>query len=120
MNFQKVGASPEKLSKNCIVLKMVNHGNWFITDKTSQETPNTQTATFKCRDGKMLEFETRGRYTSHEGSGGQEVGNIFYGTEGCLEISGSTWKAFREREREPFAGSQEGGSSRGGNLYRNA
>ncbi len=74
-------------------------------DKTSQETPNTQTATFTYDDGTMLEFETRGRYTNHEGSSGQEVGNLFYGTEGWLEISGSRWRAFRERERKPFAGS---------------
>jgi hypothetical protein len=46
-------------------------------------------------DGTMLEMETRGRYTNHEGSAGQEVGNLFYGTEGWLEISGNTWKAFR-------------------------
>jgi hypothetical protein len=76
-------------------------------DKTFQETPNTQSAVFKYSDGKMLEFETRGRYTNHEGSLGQEVGNIFYGTEGWLEIGGSTWKAFRGREREPFAGSKK-------------
>jgi predicted dehydrogenase len=76
-------------------------------DKTSQETPNTQTATFKYSDGKMLEFEARGRFTNHEGSRGQEVGNIFYGTEGWLEIGGSTWKAFRGRKRQPFAGSKE-------------
>jgi len=88
-------------------------------DKTSQETPNTQTAVFKYSDGKMLEFETRGRYTNHEGSRGQEVGNIFYGTEGWLEISGSTWKAFRGRERKPFAGSKEGGRRRDGNHWSN-
>jgi hypothetical protein len=88
-------------------------------DKTSQETPNTQTAVFKYGDGKMLEFETRGRYTNNEGSRGQEVGNLFYGSEGWLEISGSTWKAFREREREPFAGSKESGRSREGNLWGN-
>jgi len=87
-------------------------------DKTTQETPNTQTATFKYRDGKMLEFECRGRYTNHEGSEGQPIGNLFYGTEGWLEIGGSTWKAFRERERKPFAGSKEG--SRGnGNHWAN-
>ncbi|MFC1604693.1 gfo/Idh/MocA family oxidoreductase, partial [Planctomycetota bacterium] len=88
-------------------------------DKTTQETPNTQTATFKYSDGKMLEFETRGRYTNHEGSQGQAVGNIFYGTEGWLEISGSTWKAFRGREREPFAGSKEGPGRRDGNHWSN-
>jgi predicted dehydrogenase len=90
--------------------KMVYGGvETYGRERTSQETPNTQTATFKYGDGKMLEFETRGRFTNHEGSVGQEVGNLFYGTEGWLEISGSTWKAFRGREREPFAGSPEGG-----------
>ena len=33
---------------------------------------------------------------------------MFFGSEGWLEISGSTWKAFRRREREPFAGSKDG------------
>jgi hypothetical protein len=87
--------------------------------KTSQETPNTQTAVFKYKDGKMLEFETRGRYTNNEGSQGQPVGNLFYGTEGWLEISGSTWKAFRARERKPFAGSRASSRSRDGNLWAN-
>ena len=86
-------------------------------DKTSQETPNTQTATYKYADGTLLEMETRGRYTNHEGSQGQEVGNLFFGAEGWLEISGNTWKAFRKREREPFAGSKEG--ERGGNHWGN-
>lgn len=76
-------------------------------DKTTQETPNTQTATYTYADGTLLELETRGRYTNHEGSQGQEVGNLFFGAEGWLEISGNTWKAFRGREREPFAGSTD-------------
>jgi ADP-heptose:LPS heptosyltransferase len=32
---------------------------------------------------------------------------MFYGTEGYLELNGSTWKAFRQREKEPFAGSEK-------------
>jgi predicted dehydrogenase len=75
-------------------------------DRTTQETPNTQSALYKYADGTMLEMETRGRYTNHEGSQGQEVGNLFFGEDGWLEISGDTWKAFRKREREPFAGSK--------------
>ena len=82
-------------------------------DKTTQETPNTQTAVYKYSDGKIVELETRGRYTNHEGSKGQEVGNIFYGTDGWLEISGSTWKAFRKRTKEPFAESKETERERG-------
>jgi len=88
--------------------KMVYGGvETYDRDKTSQETPNTQTALYKYGDGTMMELEVRGRYTNNEGSKGQEVGNLFFGSEGWLEISGSTWKAFRKREREPFAGSKD-------------
>jgi hypothetical protein len=62
-------------------------------------------------------METRGRYTNHEGSKGQEVGNLFFGADGWLEINGDTWKAFRKREREPFAGSKDG--EREGNHWGN-
>jgi predicted dehydrogenase len=71
----------------------------------SQETPNTQTSLFTYEDGKVLEFETRGRFTHGESSLDIKIGNMFYGTEGYLELNGSTWKAFRGRESEPFAGS---------------
>jgi predicted dehydrogenase len=71
----------------------------------SQETPNTQTSLFTYNDGKVLEFETRGRFTHGESGLDIKIGNMFYGTDGYLELNGSTWKAYREREREPFAGS---------------
>ncbi len=74
----------------------------------AQETPNTQTSLFKYSDGKILEFETRGRFTNAESSLGIRIGNLFYGTDGYLELDGDTWKAFRKREREPFAGSKPG------------
>jgi predicted dehydrogenase len=74
----------------------------------SQETSNTQTSLFKYKDGKVLEFETRGRYTNAEGGLDIRIGNIFYGTEGYLEINGSQWQAFRQRETKPFAGSTVG------------
>jgi len=76
----------------------------------AQETPNTLSCTFKYSDGKMLEFETRGRYTNTETDVDISIGNIFYGTEGYLELKGEEgkpWKAFRRRENEPFAGSDE-------------
>lgn len=75
-------------------------------DECAQQTPNTQTSIFKYSDGKMLEFETRGRYSNAESSLGIRVGNIFYGTEGYLELDGGKWKAFRKREIEPFATSK--------------
>ena len=73
----------------------------------AQETPNTLSCTFKYSDGKMLEFETRGRYTNTETDVDIAIGNIFYGTEGYLELKnedGRPWKAFRKREKIPFAG----------------
>lgn len=76
-------------------------------DKTSQETPNTQSVIMKYNDGKMLDFEVRGRYTYGESGLGIEVGNTFFGTDGYLELNGGTWKAFRRREKEPFAISKE-------------
>ncbi len=75
-------------------------------DECAQETPNTQSSVFKYKDGTMLEFETRGRYSNGESSLDTRIGNIFYGTDGYLEIDGGTWKAFRKREKEPFAGSK--------------
>ncbi|OYX94459.1 MAG: dehydrogenase, partial [Sphingobacteriia bacterium 35-40-5] len=57
-------------------------------------------------DGKILEFETRGRYSNSESGLGIKIGNIFYGSEGYLEIDGSTWRAYRNKESDPFAGSK--------------
>jgi predicted dehydrogenase len=75
-------------------------------DECAQETPNTQSSVFKYKDGKMLEFETRGRYSNAESSLETRIGNMFYGTEGYVEINNDTWKAFRKRETTPFAGSK--------------
>lgn len=91
----------------------------YGTDATSQETPNTQTCSYKYKDGTLLEFETRGRYTNQEGYKGVEVGNIFYGSEGYLEIAGDTWRAFRGREKDPFASSKELTGNHDADHYRN-
>lgn len=72
----------------------------------AQETPNTQISVAKYKDGKILEFETRGRHSNAESSLGIKIGNVFYGSEGYLEIDGGTWKAFRKQDKEPFAGSK--------------
>jgi predicted dehydrogenase len=56
----------------------------FTPQECSQETPNTQTSVFEYGDGKILEFETRGRYTNHEANLGVKIGNIFYGTYGWM------------------------------------
>jgi predicted dehydrogenase len=100
------------LNKNEHPVSVYSAGGIFgiSPEECSQETPNTQTSVFKYRDGKMLEFETRGRYFNEEGAIGADIGNIFYGTDGYLELqawekSGGEWQAFRKREKTPFAGS---------------
>jgi len=96
------------LNKNEHPISIYSNGGVFgiDPDECAQETPNTQSSVFKYKDGTMLEFETRGRYSNGESSLDTRIGNIFYGTDGYLEIDGGTWKAFRKREKEPFAGSK--------------
>jgi predicted dehydrogenase len=98
------------LNKNEHPVTIYSMGGLFGIDprECSQETPNTQTSLFEYKDGKILEFETRGRYTHAESSLEIRIGNMFYGTEGYVEIDGGTWKAFRKRENKPFAGSDVG------------
>ena len=95
------------LNKNEHPVSIYSTGGIFGIDpaECAQETPNTQTSIFKYSDGKILEFETRGRYTNGESSLDIRIGNTFYGTDGYLELNEGTWKAFRKREKEPFAGS---------------
>ncbi len=101
------------LNKNEHPVSVYSSGAVFGIDpkECAQETPNTQSSIFRYKDGTMLEFETRGRYSNAESSLDTRIGNIFYGTEGYLEIDGGTWRAFREREKEPFAQSKKGGVS---------
>jgi predicted dehydrogenase len=103
--FNHDDTNPENRTPGTLVYGWVEA---YGHDKTTQETPNIQSSIFKYGDGKMLEFETRDRYTNMESSSEITVGNIFYGTDGYLEIkdeSARPWKAFRKREKEPFAGS---------------
>lgn len=102
--FKQDEAKPEDRTPG----KMVYGGvETYGDDKTSQQTPNMQTAVYRYNDGKIIEFEARGRFTNHEGSKGQEIGNLFFGTEGWLEIYGNSWNAFRGRDKEPFASSKQ-------------
>ncbi|AEL27475.1 Gfo/Idh/MocA family protein [Cyclobacterium marinum] len=107
------------LPENCTPgTRVYGDVNTYGHDKSAQETPNIQTGLFKYVDGTMLEYEARGRYTNHEGSGGQEVGNLFYGEDGWLEISGNSWRAFHHRETQPFASSKANGEQTA-TLYSN-
>lgn len=95
------------LNKNEHPVTIYSMGNFFGINpaECDQETPNTQTSMFKYSDGKILEFETRGRYTNTESDLKIDIGNLFYGSEGWMEINGSRWAAYRQREKKPFAGS---------------
>jgi predicted dehydrogenase len=101
------------LSKNEHPVSVYSAGGIYgiNPEECAQETPNTQTSVFKYADGKILEFETRGRYSNAESKIDIKIGNIFYGTEGYLELKNEEarpWKAYRKRENVPFAGSQDG------------
>ncbi|MET0241955.1 MAG: Gfo/Idh/MocA family oxidoreductase [Flavitalea sp.] len=100
------------LNKNEHPVSVMSMGGIYgITPaECAQETPNTQTSVFKYKDGKVLEFETRGRYTNAESGIGIRIGNVFYGTDGYLELDGGNWKAFRKDEKEPFATSKNEGA----------
>jgi predicted dehydrogenase len=102
------------LNKNEHPVSIYSTGDIYGIDphECAQETPNTQSSIFKYQDGTMLEFETRGRYSNGESSLNTRIGNMFFGTEGYLELNGGNWKAFRKRETEPFAGSKTGTGSR--------
>jgi predicted dehydrogenase len=111
------------MNKNEHPVTVYSNGGIYGIDpaECAQETPNTLTSVFKYNDGKMIEFETRGRYSNAESSIGITVGNIFYGTEGYLELKGEParpWKAFRKREKVSFAGSKDDGSAQDEDIDR--
>ena len=91
-------------------------GGHFMFDD-DQETPNTLLVSFSYPDqgkkGKMLVFETRHWISNHEcdlekGSG-NEVGNLFLGTDGYMVMDGSGYKTFLGRNQEPGPARDEGG-----------
>ena len=86
----------------------------FTPEECSQETPNTQVSAFEYADGKLLQFEVRGLYTAGEDSLDVKIGNLFYGTEGWMEIKGSTFKTFMGRNAEPGPSSDDLGEDEGG------
>lgn len=97
------------LGKNEFPISVYSKGGIFgwNPNQCAQETPDTQTTIFEYGDGKIFEFETRGQFTNGEGYSDIRVGNIFYGTEGHVEINGeeaNPWNAYHKREKTPFAG----------------
>lgn len=80
-------------------------GDHFMFDD-DQETPNTLNCSYHYPDEKkMLVFETRHWITNHEGDFGSgksnNVGVIFYGSEGYMTLKYFEYKTFLGKEREP-------------------
>lgn len=97
--------------------RVFSSGGYFkYQGECSQETANTQTAIFEYADGKILQFEVRGLYSAGEDSLNVKIGNLFYGTEGWMEVNGSRFNTYLGREGEPGPSSEveeEGGQSLG-------
>jgi len=79
-------------------------GHYMFDD--DQETPNTIVCTFRYPDEKkMLVFETRHWITNHEGKigsgGSNNVGVLFYGSEGYMMLKYFEYKTFLGRGRKP-------------------
>ena len=87
------------LGKNEHPVSVSSMGGYYGPE-SSQETPDTQTTLFKYADGLVLEFATRGEYTNDEGT--QNIGNLFYGSEGWLWIDGDgrKWQSYHGRKNE--------------------
>ena len=81
-------------------------GYYAFGDVCSQETANTQSATFEYADGKLLQFEVRGLYTAGEAPLDVKIGNLFYGTKGWMEIKGDKWQTYMGRKNEVGPGSE--------------
>lgn len=86
-------------------VRVQSAGGYYKYTDCSQETPNTQSSVFEYADGKILQFETRGLDTNAEGNLNVKIGNIFYGTEGWMEVNGSKWQVFNSKG-EPGIGSE--------------
>ncbi|MHC4912923.1 MAG: Gfo/Idh/MocA family protein, partial [Planctomycetota bacterium] len=88
------------LNKNEHPVKIRSFGGYFAFD-SCQETANTQIAAYEYADGKILQFEVRGLYTNYERE--VRVGNLFFGTEGWMQLNsrGKTWATFFGRKNEP-------------------
>ncbi|MDX2019181.1 MAG: Gfo/Idh/MocA family oxidoreductase [Deltaproteobacteria bacterium] len=88
------------LNREDYPVKFRSSGGIFGFADSAQETPNTQTTIMEYADGTIFEFATRGLPTNAEGE--VRIGNIFYGSEGRLEIDADgNWKTFFGHKNEP-------------------
>src|SRR5262245_23903720 len=79
-------------------------GHYMFDD--DQQTPNTLICTFEYPgQNKLLQFETRHWVTNYEGGfgspGDNNVGVLFYGSEGYMELEYFSYRTFLGKKREP-------------------
>ncbi|HKJ68322.1 MAG TPA: Gfo/Idh/MocA family oxidoreductase [bacterium] len=86
------------LDKKSLPTKIYSDGGYYAFD-SDQQTPNTQHATFKWDDGKILQFEVRGLYTN--GDDEIRIGNLYYGTEGWMHLDQEGYSTYLGRDNEP-------------------
>ncbi len=80
---------------------VVSTGGKYLYDD-DQETANTQLATFDYGDSRIT-FDVRGLLTPGEGNvrrGPQCVGNIFFGSDGFMEIDSAGFRVYKGDKRE--------------------
>jgi predicted dehydrogenase len=80
-------------------------GGRYAYDDQGQ-TPNTQVSTFQYDDGTLLVFEVRNLPTHREWD--VEVGNLFYGSKGCLALRGDRYETLIDGEPGPKGGGGDG------------
>jgi predicted dehydrogenase len=75
---------------------VVSTGGKYVYDD-EQETPNTQLATYDYGDCELV-FEVRGLPT--EAEDGILIGNLFYGSDGCMAMDQSGFRIYRGEEKK--------------------
>ncbi len=92
------------LNKHEYPVKIKSSGGMYGFDN-AQNTPNTQLTIFEYADGTIFEFDTRGLFTNKDGQ--IDIGNVFYGTEGWLEIDAEgNWRTYFGYGGEPGPNSE--------------
>ena len=99
------------LNKDEHPVRIQSSGGYYKYKDCSQETPNTQSSVLEYEDGKILQFETRGLDTNGEGKFNVKIGNIFYGTDGYMEVNGSKWATYLGKKGEPGPSSEAAGDA---------
>ncbi len=88
------------LNKRVHPVKIHAAGNCFVYEDSDWEVPNIQHSIYEYEDGLLVQMEVRNLFTNQEA--GQNVCNLFYGSEGWMVISGGgDFETYFGRKNEP-------------------